>query len=286
MREIDITQWKQVGEGGNGKTYVNPAEPGVILKVNSARLNTREAVEKEFYTSRAAKDLGLSVPEAKEMVRVGNAYGTITQLIKPKRSLSRICCDEPARIEEMAQLLCARGKELFATPCNTTFFPSRKQQLTRALAKIQFVGKKNRRRIEAFAQSIPESDTCSHGDFQMGNIILSGEQHYWIDLDRLGHGDPMFDIGHLYMLCNVYSRIKRACDLFHMTRPQLQCFWNAFATAYTGKDDHADFDRQARRFACLDVILRYEFATPTLPEKLFFALYIHRLAKGIQRPPA
>lgn len=119
---------KKCTRGRRGKG--EGAEPGVILKVNSARLSTREAVEKEFYTSRAAKDLGLSVPEAKEMVRVGNAYGTITQLIKPKRSLSRICCDEPARIEEMAQLLCARGKELFATPCNTTIFPSRKQQVT------------------------------------------------------------------------------------------------------------------------------------------------------------
>ena len=282
MREIDITQWKQVGEGGNGKTYVNAAEPGVILKVNSARLSTREAVEKEFNTSRAAKEMGLSVPEAKEMVRVGNAYGTITQLIKPKRSLSRICCDEPDRIDEMAQLLCARGKELFATPCNTPLFPSRKQQLTRALAKLQFVGPKNRKRLEDFAQSISESGMCLHGDFQMGNIILSGEQHYWIDLDRMGHGDPMFDIGHLYMICNIYSKMKQVEDIFHLTRAQLLRFWDTFAKAYTGKDNHADFDRQASRFACLDVILRYEFATPTLPEKLFFALHIHRLAKSFQ----
>jgi hypothetical protein len=30
MKEIDITQWTQVGEGG--KTYVNPAEPGVSAR--------------------------------------------------------------------------------------------------------------------------------------------------------------------------------------------------------------------------------------------------------------
>lgn len=278
IREIDLAQWQQVGEGGNGKTYVNSQEPDVILKVNNHRLSTLEAVKKEFDVSRAVKALGLPVPEVRRIVRVGDAYGTISELIKPKRSLGRICCDSPERTEEMAELLCMRGKEMFATPCNTGFFPSRKQQLMSALPKLRFVGKKNRQAIEAFAQSIPESTACIHGDFQMGNLILSGERHYWIDLDRFGHGDPMFDVGHLYMLCNCYSSMKYVQGLFHMTREQFHRFWDAFAKAYSGQADHADFDRQAGRFACMDVTLRFFFSNPSLPETLFFASYISRLA--------
>ena len=119
---------------------------------------------------------------------------------------------------------------------------------------------------------------CIHGDFQMGNLILSGERHYWIDLDRFGHGDPMFDVGHLYMLCNCYSSMKYVQGLFHMTREQFHRFWDAFAKAYSGQADHADFDRQAGRFACMDVTLRFFFSNPSLPEALFFASYISRLA--------
>ena len=33
--QIDLSAWKQVGEGGNGAAYVNDAEPGVLLKVNT-----------------------------------------------------------------------------------------------------------------------------------------------------------------------------------------------------------------------------------------------------------
>lgn len=279
IKNIDLTQWQQVGEGGNGKTYVNPSTPDVILKVNNSRLSTRQAVEREFNVSRAVKSLGISVPEAREMVRVGNVYGTITQLIKPKRSLGRICCDTPGRTEEMASLLCARGKELFATPCDTATFPNRKQQLLQALNKVQFVDRETLHSLEAFAQRIPDTTTCLHGDFQMGNLILSGEQHYWIDLDRFGYGDPMFDIGHLYMLCNVYSSMKYVQGLFHMTQEQFHRFWDAFARAYTGSADHTDFDREAARFACFDVTLRYAFDKPNLPEKLFFSIFIRRLAK-------
>ena len=42
---IDLSAWKQVGEGGNGKTYENPSRPDVILKVNNARLSTLKAVQ-------------------------------------------------------------------------------------------------------------------------------------------------------------------------------------------------------------------------------------------------
>ena len=127
--QIDLSQWQQVGEGGNGKTYVNPAAPGEILKVNNARLSTLEAVKHEYDVSKAVEALGLTVPQVFRIVRVGDAYATISQLVKDKKSLSRICHDEPERTEEMARLLCQKGKELFSTPCNTDYFPSRKEQV-------------------------------------------------------------------------------------------------------------------------------------------------------------
>ena len=274
IKNIDLTQWQQVGEGANGKTYVarpqaapqcgytDGANAGVILKVSNSHLSTLEAVRKEFDVSRAVHALGLATPEMKEIVRVGNAYGTISELIKPKRSLGRICCDNPERTEEMATLLCTRGKELFATPCDTGFFPSRKAHLLQALGRVQFVGRKTLSTLETFAQRIP--------------------RHYWIDLDRFGYGDPMFDVSHLYMLCNVYSSMKAVQGLFHMTQEQFHRFWDAFARAYTGSADHADFDREVARFACFDVTLRYAYDKLNLPEKLFLSIYIHRLAKNFQ----
>lgn len=39
--QIDLSAWKQVGEGGNGAAYVNDAEPGVLLKVNTLDTSAR-----------------------------------------------------------------------------------------------------------------------------------------------------------------------------------------------------------------------------------------------------
>ena len=280
---IDLGSWNQVGEGGNGKTYENPAEPDMILKVNNARLSTLEAVKHEYEVSRAVESLGLRTPKMYEMVRVGDAYATISQRIKDKKSLSRICHDEPGRTEEMAQVLCREGKILFSTPCNTGFFPSRKEQVLSAIDKATFVSRKNRRLIRSFAESIPENDHCVHGDFQTGNIIVAGGLYYWIDLDRFAHGDPMFDIGHLFQICKVYAPMKQVQDIFHMTEDQFRRFWDAFAKAYTGKDDHGEFDVLAGKFACLDVIVRTHFMAPSLPERLFFGIHVRRLVKRYYR---
>lgn len=278
-RQIDLSEWHRTGQGGNGTTYENSSWPDLILKVNKAQLSTLEAVKKEFEVSRAVEKLGLPTPKMLEMVRVGNAYATISRRIKGKTSLARICHDQPGRIEEMASLLCENGKSMFSTPCDTDFFPSRKEQLDKALGEVRFIGRKNREILTQFARTIHDADSCSHGDFNMGNLILAEGQPFWIDLDRFGHGDPMFDIGHLFQICNVYAPLKQVQEIFHMDEAQLHRFWNAFATAYTGSEDHAGFDTLAGKFACMDIVLRYEFQMPGLLEKLFFATYLRRMVK-------
>ncbi len=278
-RSIDIRTWTKVGEGGNGSVYVNQSEPDVILKINRPSLSTEAFVRHEFEVSKAVEGLGLPTPKMYEMVRVADAYGTLSERVPQKRSLARVCADDPGRTEEMARLLCEKFKILSETPCNTDFFPNRKEQLLRAMDKVQFIGEKNRILLRAFAETIPEVTTCSHGDLNMGNLILSDERFYWIDLERFGYGSPMFDIGHLYLICSYYAPMKQVQGIFHMDEAQLRRFWDAFAKAYTGQEEHAAFDTQARCYAAMDLVVRYELMPPSMPEKLFFSMMLRRLIK-------
>lgn len=45
---ISLDGWKQVGEGGNGATYINAKEPDVLLKVSRLADGTEQAMSKEF----------------------------------------------------------------------------------------------------------------------------------------------------------------------------------------------------------------------------------------------
>ena len=91
----------------------------------------------------------------------------------------------------------------------------------------------------------------------------------------------MFDIAHLYLVCVVYSKMKKTCDIFHMTREQLLQLWDAFATGYTGHADHTAFDRQVTALAGADVIMRNAYVAPSLLEKIFFRFQVHNLFKQL-----
>lgn len=280
LKRIDLAAWTKTGEGGNGSTYENPQDPDVILKVNKPRMNTFAIVEHDYSVSKAVESVGLQTPRMIEIVKVGeNLYGTISERIKNKKSLSRICHDDPSSIEEMARVLCREGKKLFSTPCPKGKFPSRKEQLLAVIDKVKFLSRRNRELVRQFASTIKENDNCIHGDFQMGNLIASDGKYYWIDLDRFGHGDPMFDIGHLFQLCKIYAPMKQVQEIFHMTEKELNIFWNAFAKEYTGKEDIAEFDALAGKYALLDIVVRENFSRSTFAENIFFRIIANKVVK-------
>ena len=279
-RQISLDGWVRVGEGANGATYENPADPDVLLKVNIGEFVGLEPMKVEFETSQAVARLGLPTPAMRELVKVGDAYGIVSERIKNKKSLFRLCHDEPDRIEEMAQLFCQYGKQLFATPCDTSRFRSRKEIALEGIRRATYLRRKDRKTLLQFMESLPENTHCVHGDFQPGNLIWTDGKCYWIDLGRFAWGDPMFDIGHLYMVCNVYARIQQARDLFHLTEAQLNAFWEAFAKAYTGQEEHADFDRKAALFGASDVVMRAVYGEkPSFIRKIFYRIQVHGAMK-------
>jgi len=276
---IDITAWTQVGEGGNGKTYENRDNPDILLKVNRDTMNDEATVRRELEFSQHVAALGLPTPRMYDMVLVGDNYGQTFERIKGKRSLSRICADFPQRLGEAAALLANEGRKLHATQCDTSFFPSVKQRALTALETNDFVSVDDKQKLRTLIEGVADETTCVHGDFHSGNLIVSGDNRpYWIDLGWFGHGSYMFDLGHLYLLCNIYSQFEGMRNIFHMTREQLLAFWDEFAKTYTGQADHSELDAVAARFAPVDVVI-LSYLNPRPQAVPVFAHVIHTMVE-------
>jgi hypothetical protein len=113
----------------------------------------------------------------------------------------------------------------------------------------------------------------------MGNLIMADGKPYWIDLGRASHGIPLFDLGHMYLFCNIFGRSKRVQDIAHMTDAQLVQFWNSFALAYNGPDKMDEFIADCKRFAGLDLIMLGYVQDLSISERFFLGQLAKKMIK-------
>lgn len=281
-RKIGMDDWELFGEGGNGKTYINRNDSSLLLKINKGAMSTEEMTLVEFERSKNVESLGFSIPKVYEIVETDQGIGTVFQRIEGKKSLSRLIADSPEDIEKYAAILAEEGRKLHSTPCDTALFESRKEQAKKGMAMLHILNKKYRDILSEFIEAMPEVTTCVHGDFQMGNMIMSGDKTYWIDLGRFGYGDPMADIGHLYMMCVEQSKMKILHDITHLNETQLRDFWKYFSIHYTGTTDPVklrEFDMLAAKYVAVDQVARLYIQ----PEKLLqFVSEIYMLPRYVK----
>ncbi len=282
FKEIDLSAWTQVGEGGFGTTYINEKEPNVILKVSHNSDGETENMSKEFYASRAVFELGVPTPEMIELVRVDGGIGVKSELIRNKKSLARMCGDNPADIDRLATRVAELCKQLHEIDASgQECLPSNKARMLEALAKTNILRGKKLKEVMTFVEELEDSPKLLHGDLSLGNLIFSQpeEKPYWIDLGRAAHGVPMFDIGHLFLFCNIFSKQKRVQELTHMSEGQLVQFWNSFALTYNGKEELDSFTAECKRFAALDVVLISYIHPVNWHQRLFLGLLAKSMFK-------
>ena len=253
--QVNLSEWTRVGEGYNGEALVSELHPGIILKLVRTDMGTAQKVEQEFEASRIAFETGIPTPRVYEIVRDGKDHGYLCEKIEGKKSIARLCADNPNRIPEFAARMAEYGKQLHGMPiqASTRVIPA-KHLLRDALAASDVVTDAQREHLASFVEAMPEAGTVLHGDFQPGNIILSGEKHYWIDLGWLSQGWYMMDLAHLYKMMVEDSVIPAVQELTHMNREQMIAFWEAFAIAYTGTDDVEALNRSLLPYSALDII--------------------------------
>lgn len=270
-RQIDLGEWTLVGEGYNGQAFISAAHPGVLLKLVRREMGAAHKVEQEFRAAQSAAEAGLPTPQVYDIVRDGEDHGYLCQMIEGKKSFARLCADEPERIPEFAAQMAEYGKALHRMPIQTNdAVPNMKALLLKALEGSPLVTEEQRERLRALVLAMPDVQTCLHGDFQPGNLILSKDRHYWIDLGWLAQGWYMMDLAHLYKMMVEDSLIPQVQDLTHMSREQMLLFWEAFAKAYTGNDDVASLNRQLRPYAALDIVRTFYLHSFNNPDFLAF----------------
>ena len=256
MKNISLNDWEQFSKRRNSIDYKSK-DGKWMLKLSSSRNATSlSEFEEEKRLANLVSAMGLPTPEVKDIVQAGDTedIGLIYQYIEGKKSVSRAIGEDPSLLEGYIKHFADMAQLLHKTDCNTSDFPSIKENVFRALEFNEVYNEEEKGLIKKFVEEVPDDNKCLHMDLNMSNVIVAKDQSYLIDLGSFCYGNPLFDLGNTFIFF-MHHPTKDIEHFYHMPMERVEACWVEFLKDYFGVQTKED------RVRIEDMLLPYSLAS-------------------------
>lgn len=262
---ISLDDYVLSGGGFNGESYDHRTDPSIMLKLYFPG-KIQQPLD-EMMLARKVFDMGIPTPEPGEyVVTEDGRYGIRFHRILGKKSYSRATGDNPENVGRYAEEFAGMCLQLHSTHVDITQFENVKDRYFRLLEQNPFFTQSEKDKLARFIADAPDEDTAIHGDLQYSNTIFAGDKRYFIDLGDFCYGNHLFDVGMVYLCCNLSSE-EFISETFHMPKSLAIRFWEFFAKAYFGEDRPLkEIEEEIRPYAGLKTLIVERDSNCPMPE--------------------
>ena len=252
-----------IAKGANGAVYRYDAE--TIVKTYFAK-DALPEIKQERENARRAFVLGINTAIPYGIVRVGDGYGTVTELLNAT-SVTKLIRKSPDDLTQAVKYYIDMLKNIHSIEAEEGELPDMKET---ALAWADFVAnyipEDQGKKLRALIEAVPKQNTLMHGDYHTNNIMVQNGEPLLIDMDTLCMGHPVFELGSMFNAFVGYSELnhQNMMDFFGYSFETAGKFWNIALRMYLGTEDEA---------ACQSVT-----------EKAMVIGYTRMLRRAVRRP--
>lgn len=194
-RKMSIEGCDFLAKGANGAVYRYDDE--TILKVYYGE-DTLPEIEQERANARKAFVLGVNTAIPYGIVRVGNEYGTVTELLKAD-SLSKIIKNNPDDLETAVDYYVGMMKNIHSIVVPEGELPKNKKVVFKMINYLKdHLPEEQIEKLTKLVNEVPDINNMLHGDYHTNNIMIQNNEAILIDLDTLSVGHPIFEFGYMY----------------------------------------------------------------------------------------
>ena len=225
-----------IAKGANGAVYRYDDE--TILKTYFAK-DALPEIKQERENARKAFVLGINTAIPYGIVRVGDGYGTVTELLNAT-SVTKLIRNNPDDMTEAAKYYVDMLKSIHAIEVEDGEVPDMKET---ALDWANFVAKhipeEQGKKLLALVDAVPKQNTLMHGDYHTNNIMVQNGEPLLIDMDTLCMGHPVFELGSMFNAFIGYSELDHTVTekFFGYTHESAEKFWDMSLKMYFGTED-------------------------------------------------
>ena len=235
-----------IAKGANGAVYRYDSE--TIIKTYFAK-DALPEIKQERENARRAFVLGINTAIPYGIVRVGEGYGTITELLNAV-SVTKLIRNNPDDLTEAVKYYIDMLKSIHAIEVDDGLVLDMKET---ALEWADFVAphipEDQARKLRSLIESVPKRNTLMHGDYHTNNIMVQNGEPLLIDMDTLCMGHPIFEIGSMFNAFVGYSELdhNNMMEFFGYSFDTANRFWRMSLKAYLGIEDGAVADSIAEK---------------------------------------
>lgn len=235
-RRVSVDGCEEIGRGANGTIYRIDQDNVVKVYNNSDALSE---IQHEREVARTALVLGIPTAISYDVVRVGDSYGSVFELLNA-RSFSKLLETEPDRMDWCVQEYVELLKKIHGTIVPEGKLPDMKETVVSWADFVKdYLPDEAGKKLVSMVHAVPYDNHMIHGDYHTKNVELVGDEVLLIDMDTLAVGHPVFELASMFNAFIGFSErdheIIRKFQGFDFETSQK--FWNKVLSAYLGTDD-------------------------------------------------
>lgn len=252
LRKISADNLIELGRGTSGTVYKLDDEN--ILKVYNANW-TFEDVAKERANSQAVFLAGISTAISYDVVKVGENFGIVYEMINAN-TLEKIILNDIDNIAEHSRRFAEFVKEQHAVE---TDFEDVKQRFLSNAENVEVYSAEDLKVVQKILDAVPNCKNFIHGDLNLTNILLQDGQMIMIDMGEISSGHPIFDISWIYFMYVIRKKIVEEKGVKNPMGPKImpEIMWKTFAQNYFNSNDEktiAHYEREILPYGLIQVL--------------------------------
>lgn len=205
LREVSVDGCEIIGTGFYGNVYrINPE---TIVKVYKEGVSI-DMVKNEIELARKAFVMGIPTAIPYDIVKVGDLFGSVFELINAS-SLQELIIngeDIDALIKQTVDVL----KLIHSTKVEIGQLPSKREEIIeRAKYCSKFLPKQTSDKLLKLIEDLPETNTMLHGDYHIKNIMRQNGEIILVDMNTISVGHPIFELGAMYATYIGFSSVDK-----------------------------------------------------------------------------
>ena len=237
-RRISVEGCEVIGRGANGEVY--RIDPDTVVKVYY-NPDALPDIHRERELARTAFVLGIPTAIPYDVVRVGDGYGSVFELLNAK-SFAKLIAADPAGLDGYVRQFVDLMQLIHSTTVKPGVMPQMKAvALDWADFLREYLPGEAWKKLHDLIDAVPDPLTMLHGDYHTKNVMLQNGEVILIDMDTLCTGHPVFELASVYNAFVGFSELdpEVAMAFQGFSRDTCHAIWDKTLRLYFDTDDEA-----------------------------------------------